>query len=160
MGPLIDIRARDRVHALVREAHSAADVIVESGIPDAGPAGSAFLTPSLLKVRDRNCRICTEEIFGPVLTIDTFGDDEEALAIANGTRYGLAASVWSPDGTWVRRMARRLRAGTVWINSHGRFAPELEVGGYKESGIGRLFGQQGLDDFLQTKHISWPLPAP
>ena len=158
MGPLIDTRARDRVHALVRESRSAADIVIEGRIPDTSPTGSAFLTPTLLKVRDRAGRICTEEIFGPVLTIDTFADDEEALAIANGTRYGLAASVWSCDGTWAHRMSRRLRAGTVWINSHGRFAPEIEVGGYKESGLGRLFGQQGLDDFLQTKHISWPLP--
>ena len=110
-----------------------------------------------MRVRDRGSEIANEEVFGPVLSIDSFDDEEEAISQADRTRLGLAASVWSQNLKRAQRTALRLRTGTVWINSHGRFSPELEVGGYKESGLGRLFGQQGLDDFLQTKHISWDL---
>lgn len=158
MGPLIDVRSRDRVQALIRAAAARNEILIEGQVPAGSPPGSSLLGPSLVRILDRGSPICAEEIFGPVITLDAFDDDGEALAIANGTRYGLAASVWSTDGLWANRLARRIRAGTVWINCHGRFFPEIEVGGFKESGIGQLFGQQGLDDFLQTKHICWPTP--
>ena len=80
---------------------------------------------------------------------------EEAIAKANSTRYGLAASIWSKDAKRSQRVANKVQSGTVWINSHGRTFPEIENGGYKESGIGRLHGVEGLSEFLQTKHISW-----
>ncbi len=159
MGPLIDNRNRDRVAGLVADAARTCEVIVR-GEPGAGPlAQGSFLTPSLVHIRDRASHLCQEEVFGPVLSLDTFDDEAGAIALAEQSRFGLAASVWSADLQRAQRVAMRLRAGTVWLNGHGRFNPEIEVGGYKESGIGRLFGQQGLDDFLQTKHVSWSLTA-
>jgi acyl-CoA reductase-like NAD-dependent aldehyde dehydrogenase len=155
MGPMIDALNRDRVDALVSGAAHEHEVILKGCIPDGTPAGSAFLRPSLIRLRGRDSELTREEIFGPVLTIDTFDDEGEAVAIANGTRLGLAASVWTGDLRRAQRMALELRYGTVWINQHGRFHHEVEIGGYKESGLGRLNGATGIDDFLQTKHIGW-----
>jgi len=121
------------------------------------PAHGAFFTPSLVWIRDRNSQLCCADVFGPVLSIDSFEGEADAIGQAGHNRLGLAASVWSADFARAQRVAKRLHAGTVWINSHGRFAPEIEVCGYKESGFGRLFGRQGPDDCLQAKHISWSL---
>ena len=157
MGPLIDHANRDRVAAMVARAGELNEIVLKGADLAAPHDKGAFLSPSLVRVRDRGSEIANEEVFGPVLSIDSFDDEEEAISQADRTRLGLAASVWSQNLKRAQRTALRLRTGTVWINSHGRFSPELEVGGYKESGLGRLFGQQGLDDFLQTKHISWDL---
>jgi len=157
MGPLIDVANRDRVAALVRGATIDHEVLLQGGIPEGAPEGSAFLRPSLVRLRGRETELTREEIFGPVLALETFDHPDEAVAIANGTRLGLAASLWTSDLATAMRMASSLRFGTVWINQHGRFHHEVEIGGYKESGLGRLNGQTGIDDFLQTKHISWSL---
>jgi acyl-CoA reductase-like NAD-dependent aldehyde dehydrogenase len=81
-------------------------------------------------------------------------------AVANHSRFGLAAGVWSEDLGQAQRLARNLRTGTVWINGHMRLFAEIETGGYKDSGIGRLHGVEGLEAFLQTKHVSWQLAVP
>ena len=81
------------------------------------------------------------------------------MRLANDTTYGLASGIWTSDFRRAWRVARRLEAGTVWINMHGRLAAEIETGGYKESGLGRLHGVQGLEEFLQTKHVAWELGA-
>ncbi|MEY3136897.1 MAG: hypothetical protein RL580_629 [Pseudomonadota bacterium] len=157
MGPLIDVANRDRVLTLVKDAAREHEVVLAGAIPETRPAGSAFLTPSLIRIRDRESALTRDEIFGPVLTIDRFEDADEAVALANDTRLGLAVSVWNSDLRLAQKMAQSLRFGTVWINQHGRFHHEVEIGGYKESGLGRLNGQTGIDDFLQTKHIGWSL---
>jgi len=160
MGPLIDHRSRDRVEALVQAARSSTTVHLAGQRPDGTLANGAFLTPGLIEVADPSAPILHQEIFGPTLTLQTFGSESEAVERANDSRFGLAASVWTRDHHRAQRVAARIRAGTVWLNMHGRLAAEVETGGYRESGIGRLHGVQGLEEFLQTKHVAWELGTP
>ena len=158
MGPMIDVANRDRIMRLAERASACSEWIVRPGIPDSPVlARGAFVTPGLFRVRDRTAPFLQEETFGPLLSLDTFRDDDEAVELANATPYGLAASVWSRDLGRCQRAAARIRSGTVWINNHGRLLPETETGGYKQSGVGRLHGTEGLNDFLQTKHTQWQL---
>lgn len=85
--------------------------------------------------------------------VEGFADEAEAVWKANATRYGLAAGIWTPDVGQAQRLSRALRFGTVWVNSHNRLFAEAETGGYKMSGLGRLHGPEGLNDFLETKHV-------
>jgi len=90
-------------------------------------------------------------------SLQRFATEAEAVRRANDSRFGLAASVWSADLRRAQRIAQQIKAGTVGINMHGRLAAEIETGGYKESGLGRLHGVQGLEEFLQSKHVAWEL---
>lgn len=158
LGPLIDLRSRDRIESLTANAIQAgARPLLEPGRPGGALARGAFLSPGLLRVEDAGNSILHQETFGPVLTLQTFTTETEAVRRANDSRFGLAASVWTSDLQRAQRVAQRIQAGTVWINMHGRLAAEIETGGYKESGIGRLHGVQGLEEFLQTKHVAWEL---
>ena len=107
----------------------------------------------LVSVEDRTHRLVQEELFAPIGILERFSTEEEAVVSANATRYGLAASVHSQNHSRARRVARALKAGTVWINCHNRLFAEAETGGYRESGLGRLHGLEGLADFMETKHI-------
>jgi betaine-aldehyde dehydrogenase len=97
--------------------------------------------------------VVTEESFGPVLTVERFSDEDDAVRIANDTHYGLAGAVWTSDAGRAQRVAGRLQHGTVWINDYHPYVPQAEWGGYKQSGIGRELGPTGLDEYRQTKHI-------
>ena len=97
-----------------------------------------------------------DEIFGPLVTLETFATDTEAVDRANATRYGLAASVWTPDNRAARKIARHIKFGNVWVNAHNRLFAEIETGGYRQSGFGRLHGVEGLNDFMETKHVFMP----
>ena len=94
-----------------------------------------------------------DEAFGPTVTVETFETEDEAVAIANDTEYGLAGAVWSADGGRAKRVARRLRHGTVWINDFGPYLPQAEWGGFGASGIGRELGPTGLGEYLEAKHV-------
>jgi betaine-aldehyde dehydrogenase len=154
MGPLIDARAVDVVCADVERALDMADEVVLRGGRAGGElAKGCFMTPTLVAHRDTNAFFCQEEIFGPFVVLEKFEDEKEAVARANHTVFGLSASVWTGDGDRGMRLARALRNGTVWINDHNRMFAEAETGGYRQSGIGRLHGYEGLGDFLETKHI-------
>ncbi len=156
MGCLIDMRNRDRIDNLVRDAGASPQVRrvhLRGQIGTGALARGAFMSPSLIEVEDLSSRFVQEELFGPLLVIERFCSEEDAVVRSNATRYGLAASVWGRDAQRARRIARRLRSGTVWMNSHNRLFPEAETGGSRDSGYGRLHGVQGLDDFLLTKHI-------
>lgn len=158
MGPLIDRRSRDRVADAVARAASEGTMHLHGKALQNHPRG-AFLTPSMVEIRDLSSNFIQEEIFGPLLVFETFADEHEAIARANATRYGLAASVWTADRSLAERVSRRLACGTVWINSYNRLMAEAETGGYRESGVGRLHGTEGLNDFLHTKHIYYETQA-
>jgi aldehyde dehydrogenase (NAD+) len=95
----------------------------------------------------------TEEVFGPVLALTPFRDDEEVLSLANATRFGLAAGVWTRDVRRAHTMARRLQAGTVWINTYRALTFNSPFGGYKMSGLGRANGMESVEQYLQTKSV-------
>ena len=98
-------------------------------------------------------RIVREEIFGPVVVASRFSDTEQVVSMANDTRYGLAAGVWTQNVATAHQMAARIQAGTVWVNSYGVFDPSMPFGGMKESGWGREMGHNALDNYLETKSV-------
>ncbi|MES2183279.1 MAG: aldehyde dehydrogenase family protein [Pseudomonadota bacterium] len=156
MGPLIDKASVIRVDRMVEEAIAdGARVLVRGGPVTEGPlAKGSFYRPTLLEVDDSRMAIVQEEVFGPVLVMQVFGTEAEAVALANDSEYGLAASVWSRDADRPLRVARELQAGTVWINNWALLSDAAEEGGFKQSGQGRLRGLAGLEDFLEYKHIA------
>jgi betaine-aldehyde dehydrogenase len=155
MGPLINKANVDRVDTLVEAAIAAGAQVVARGGPIAsGPlAKGAFYRPTLLEVVDSKMPIVQEEVFGPVMTMQVFETESDAIALANDSEYGLAASVWSRDVDRPLRIARELQAGTVWINDWVVMRDEFEEGGYKQSGRGRLRGLASLEDFVEYKHV-------
>jgi acyl-CoA reductase-like NAD-dependent aldehyde dehydrogenase len=92
-------------------------------------------------------------VFGPVVSVLRFKDLDEAVAIANSTIFGLAGAVWTQDISKALRLARRIKSGTVWVNCYGKLPYQAEMGGFKQSGIGRQYGEEGLYEFTQLKHI-------
>ena len=112
-----------------------------------------FYTPTIFAGVPNSAKIAQEEIFGPVLCVIPFESDDEAVAIANDSIYGLAGGVQSSDLDRAQAVAARMRTGTVWINDYHMISPERPFGGYKESGIGRELGTQGFDVYRQAKHI-------
>jgi len=123
-------------------------------VPTGEKFGNGFyLMPTIFAEVTTQMTIAQEEIFGPVLAVMKFTDENEAIRIANDTPFGLAACVWTTDETKAQRVARRLQCGTVWINTYGGFYNEAPFGGYKHSGFGRELGVEGLCEYTQLKHI-------
>lgn len=157
MGPIINRSNVERIDGMVEAAIAAgAQVIVRGGpVTDGDLASGAFYRPTLLEVTDASLPIVQEEIFGPVLTMQTFADEAEAIQLANDSEYGLNASVFSTDVDRPLRVALRLQSGTVWINDWAVLHNQSEEGGYKGSGQGRMRGLTAMDDFLEYKHIAF-----
>jgi len=152
LGPLISAKQRERVLAYIAKGEAeGATLITGGGVPAAFSKGH-YVTPTIFADVAPDATIAQEEIFGPVLSILTYDTEEEAVAIANGTIYGLAGGVWSGDPARALAVARRLRAGQVDVNG-GRFNPRAPFGGYRMSGIGREFGAYGFEEYLQVKAI-------
>lgn len=158
MGPLIREVQRERVEALIASGVDEGAQIAFGGKRPAHLERGYFVEPTLFVGVDNSMRIAQEEIFGPVAVVIPFADDDQAVRIANDTRYGLAGGVWSGDPLRADAVARRLRTGMVVINGGGGgLNPASPFGGYKHSGIGREFGEYGLSEYLQHKALQWPV---
>ncbi|MEU4774216.1 aldehyde dehydrogenase family protein [Micromonospora sp. NPDC023644] len=152
LGPLVSAAQRERVRDHVARGLADGGRLVAGG-PDAPlPERGFFVAPTVIADVDPDSALAQEEVFGPVLAVIPFGDDDEAVAVANNSRYGLAGAVWSADGERALRVARRLRTGAVDVNG-APFNPLAPFGGYKQSGLGRELGRHGLEEFLQVKAI-------
>ena len=153
LGPLVSAKQQDRVRGYVEGA--AGTVVTGGGVPDdADLAGGAYFAPTLIDGVAPDSEIATEEVFGPVLVSTTFGDEEEAIAIANGTEYALLGSVWTSDISRAHRLAAQIQAGQVYVNTYGAGGGvELPFGGFKKSGYGREKGYEALDAYTQTKTV-------
>jgi len=149
MGALIDTANQKRLMAIIEQAGDEGELLLKGA-----PLGQgAFLTPSLFRIDDLASDLVQDELFGPMASVEAFADEAEAVMKANATVYGLAASVFTNDLNRAMRTSRAIRSGTVWVNSHTRLFAEGETGGYGQSGLGRLHGIEGLNDFLETKHV-------
>jgi len=151
MGPLVSREQQDRVRSYI-EAGKAEGAKLATEAPPELDTGY-FVPPTVFYDVTNDMRIAREEIFGPVAAVLPFDDPDEVVRLSNDTTYGLAAAVWTRDITKALRTARALRAGVVWINDSQPAPTEAPWGGYKQSGIGRELGPQGLEDYLELKHI-------
>lgn len=156
MGPLISERQRDKVDGMVQRAIAAGATLVTGGTKiDPG----YFYAPTLLTNVDPDSEIAQEEIFGPVLVVIGFDDDDDAVRIANNSIYGLSGAVFSADQDRALAVARRIRTGTFSINGGNYFGANSPFGGFKQSGIGREMGVAGLEEFLERKTFAVPVKA-
>jgi aldehyde dehydrogenase (NAD+) len=159
LGPLISAAQRERVLGYIRKGIEEGAILLcgGPGAPD-GLAKGYYVRPTVFGRVDPQSTIAQEEIFGPVLSIIAYKDEDEAVRIANGTVYGLAGAVWSGDEERAKRVARRLRTGQVDING-GAFNMLAPFGGFKQSGRGRELGRQGLEEFLEYKSLQLKVEA-
>jgi aldehyde dehydrogenase (NAD+) len=157
VGPLVAERQRDRVEGYIKVGQEEGAKVAVGGGRPAGIDKGWFVEPTVFVDVDNKMRIAQEEIFGPVLAVIPYdGGDEEAVAIANDSSYGLCGSVWTNDPTRGLEVARGVRTGTYMLNSPIPIDFSTPFGGYKESGIGREFGPDGLELFLEKKSINLP----
>jgi len=150
-GPLISHKQLTRVMGFIEEGKSGGAEVVTGG--HRLDRKGYFVHPTVLTNVDPGMRLYQQEIFGPVVTVLPFDDDDEAVAMANDTTYGLAATVWTTNLSRAHRLAKRLQAGTVTINSQLVFDHTVPFGGYKQSGWGHEFGREGVEAYLQTKSV-------
>jgi acyl-CoA reductase-like NAD-dependent aldehyde dehydrogenase len=154
MGPLVSALHRERVLGHIRAALDAGIRLIAGGPePPTGTPPGFFVRPTVFSPVPSGSPLAQEEVFGPVLSILGYTDEDDAVRIANDTRYGLAGAVWTQDAGRAARVARRLRHGTVWINDYHPYVPQAEWGGYKQSGTGRELGPTGLNEYREIKHI-------
>jgi aldehyde dehydrogenase (NAD+) len=156
MGPLISAKQRERVLGYIeRGIAEGAQLVIGGGIPGHLPAGW-FVEPTLFAHVDNSMTIAREEIFGPVFCIIGYEDDDDAIRIANDSPYGLSGAITSSDPERAKRVARRIRTGTLGLNGGVWYGADAPFGGYKASGIGRQCGLEGLEIFTETKTVGWP----
>ncbi|QSE79388.1 aldehyde dehydrogenase family protein [Rhodococcus koreensis] len=160
-GPLVSEAHREKVEKYVELGCSEGARLVTGGARPSDPAlaNGSFYLPTIFDHCDRTMRLVQEETFGPILTVERFTTEEEALRLGNDTEYGLAAGVRTADSARGERMVRGLRHGTVWLNDFGYYTAAAEWGGFKMSGNGRELGPAGLAEYQETKHI-WHNTSP
>jgi aldehyde dehydrogenase (NAD+)/betaine-aldehyde dehydrogenase len=154
MGPLTSAQHRDRVLGYVKIAkEQGGEVLLGGGAPAASElANGYYLEPTVVRARPAD-RVCQEEVFGPFVSVTTFRDEEEVVAIANGTTYGLGGGLWTRDLQRAHRMAAAMRTGMVWINCYKRVNPGSPFGGVASSGYGREMGFEAMHDYTEAKSV-------
>ncbi|MCC5968484.1 MAG: aldehyde dehydrogenase family protein [Pararhodobacter sp.] len=156
LGPLASERQFRKVLSYIQDARDSGATILAGGdVPamEDGLAGGYWINPTIISDVKPDMRVCREEIFGPVVTLHPFDTEEEAIDMANSLEYGLAAGFWSCDPMRIRRVSRKLQAGSVWVNTYRAINLRAPFGGYKQSGLGRENGVEALDEFSQIKTI-------
>ena len=154
MGPLTSTQHRDRVLAYVKIAREqGGEVLIGGKAPDRDDlAKGCYVEPTVVRARPGD-RVCQEEVFGPFVTVTTFRDDDEVIAIANGTEYGLGGGLWTNNLQRAHRVAGALRSGMVWINCYKRVNPGSPFGGVGKSGYGRDMGFEAMHDYTEAKSV-------
>jgi aldehyde dehydrogenase (NAD+) len=152
IGPLASANQREKVRRYIATGLAEGARLVAGGLDAPVPDTGYFVAPTILADVDPDATVAQDEIFGPVLVVIPFDSDDEAVDIANNSRYGLAGGVWSASPERAVAVARRIRTGAVDING-GAFNPRAPFGGYKQSGVGRELGEHGLLEFMQVKAI-------
>jgi len=151
LGSIVDDRQLAKILGYVDLGRSEGATVVAGGMRVREESGGYFIPPTILDGVDNRWRVAREEIFGPVLTVTEFDDEDEALAIANDSPFGLAAGLWTRDVNKAHRLSRRIRAGVVWVNTFDAADITVPFGGYKQSGFGRDKGRHALDGYTQLK---------
>src|SRR5262249_55593599 len=155
-GPLISAKQRDRVLGYIQMGiDEGARLAVGGTERPAGLAAGFYVTPTLFVDVDNSMTVAQEEIFGPVLCVIPYEDDDDAVRIANDSAYGLAGNVMSGSVARSRAVARRIRAGFMGLNGGAGYMPDVPFGGYKASGIGRQNGIAGFEQYLEIKSVAW-----
>jgi 1-pyrroline dehydrogenase len=151
MGPLVSEAHQERVNGFVERAVAQGAALIAGG--ERGQGSGYFYQPTLIADVQQNFEVIQQEVFGPAITIQRVGSDEEAVKLANDVPYGLAASVWSTNVGRAMKITKYLQFGTVWVNQHTRLTPEMPHGGYKQSGYGKDMSIYAVEDYTNIKHV-------
>jgi phenylacetaldehyde dehydrogenase len=151
MGPLVSREQQERVMRYIESGRADGAEVIAGG--DALSHPGFYVQPTVLASVRNDIRVVQEEIFGPVLVAQRFDDIDEIAALANSTPYGLSASIWSNNLQAVHRLIPKIKAGTVWVNTHGPVDANMPFGGFKQSGIGREHGRGAMDMYTEVKSV-------